>query len=471
MATDLDTPTTRTQSATQVIESGLADLADGLTDGGVRDVRHDDLTALVIAARRAQARLESVVSVAVGEVDARGSHVHEGALTAGAWLRRHTRSTPSEATATVKTARVLRSGLLPETAEAFAEGSISARHAQVIVAGVGDAPAAAVPLIEPTAVDAARRADVRAVSGVMRQFQHALDRERADEAALQRYERRGFSIVPTLDGSMVIRGNADEESGAVIATAVDAASPLVKDDRRTAAQRRLDGLAGICRRFLASPDAPRTARGGHPHVIVTTDEAGMRTPSSTGEHTGYATADERIEPLSAAEPVATAAGDDPVATAAGDASAGHSPGGMLSWVGHITGSTAQRVACDAEVTIARIGPDGEVTDSTTERRYFTMAQCRAMVARDGDRCVWPWCDRPVAWSHGHHLTFWAKGGRTTVANGALPCEGHHVMVHEGKWILSRLPDGRYVVRHPDGRTVGPEPYPPGRHRPAPPQRE
>lgn len=427
----------------QVIESGLAELAEGLADGGVRDVCHDDLTALVIAARRAEARLESVLTTVVGEVDARGSHVHEGALTAGAWLRRHTRSTPSEATATVRTARTLRSGVLPETAQAFAEGSISARHVQVIAAGVADAPAGAVPLIEPTAVDAARQADVRAVGGVMRQFQHAFDRERADELALRRYERRGLTLTPTLDGSTAIRGNADEESGAVIATAVNAASPLVKGDRRTAAQRRLDGLAGICRRFLGSSDAPQAAGGGHPHVIVTTDQAGIRTQPSNEQ----------------AEPAAT---DQPVE---------HSPGGMLSWVGHITGSVAQRIACDAEVTIARIGSDGEVVDSRTERRYFTPAQRRAIVARDGDRCIWPWCDRPVAWTHGHHLQFWADNGPTTVRNGALPCEGHHVMVHEGKWILRRLPDGRYVVRHPDGRTVGPEPYPPGRHRPVPHQRE
>ncbi len=58
---------------------------------------------------------------------------------------------------------------------------------------------------------------------------------------------------------MAIRGTADEVSGAVIATAVDAASPLVKDDRRSAAQRRLDGLTEICQRFLASADA----RDGH----------------------------------------------------------------------------------------------------------------------------------------------------------------------------------------------------------------
>ncbi len=82
----------------------------------MRDLSHDELTGLVVAARREQARLEAVVLTAVGEVDARGTHVHDGALTAGAWLRQHTRATPAEATATVRTARTLRSGVLPGTA-------------------------------------------------------------------------------------------------------------------------------------------------------------------------------------------------------------------------------------------------------------------------------------------------------------------------------------------------------------------
>ena len=100
----------------------------------------------------------------------------------------------------------------------------------------------------------------------------------------------------------------------------------------------------------------------------------------------------------------------------------------------------------------------------TERRYFTVPQRRAMIGRDGDRCPWPWCDRPATWSDGHHLVWASRGGPTTVANGALPCPAHHTMCHEGGWTLHRLPDGRYSATHRDGRTLGPEPHPPGRNR-------
>jgi hypothetical protein len=39
------------------------------------------------------------------------------------------------------------------------------------------------------------------------------------------------------------------------------------------------------------------------------------------------------------------------------------------------------------------------------------------------------------------------------------------MCHEGGWDLHRLADGRYQATHRDGRTLGPEPHPPGRNRP------
>ena len=148
--------------------------------------------------------------------------------------------------------------------------------------------------------------------------------------------------------------------------------------------------------------------------------------------------------------------------------AGGSPGGTLSWVGRIAGSTARRVGCDAHATYVTIGPDGSVIEAGSGRRFFTAAQRRAMIARDGDRCPAPYCDRPIAWADAHHLVPVAQHGPTTVANGALPCQGHHLLLHEGHWQLHRLPDGRYQLHHPaTGKTIGPEPHPPGHNRPPP----
>src|SRR4029079_8987175 len=98
--------------------TAIDSLVAAVRSGALRGEGHDELSALLRAARAAQARLEFVVLAAVREVDVRGSFVAEGALSAGAWARMHTRMTPSEAAGTVRTARVLGSGELPATCAA-----------------------------------------------------------------------------------------------------------------------------------------------------------------------------------------------------------------------------------------------------------------------------------------------------------------------------------------------------------------
>jgi len=63
-------------------------------------------------------------------------------------------------------------------------------------------------------------------------------------------------------------------------------------------------------------------------------------------------------------------------------------------------------------------------------------------------CAWQDCDRPPAWTSGHHLRHWADGGPTNKANLAMLCGHHHWLVHEGGWRLERGPDGRLVARPP-----------------------
>jgi uncharacterized protein DUF222 len=156
-----------------------------------------------------------------------------------------------------------------------------------------------------------------------------------------------------------ISGPADEVTGAVLATAIDAAGHLVPGDRRTAAQRRLDALGNLTRRYLACPDIAMSG-GGHPHVIVTLDADTLRDPHRLHPH-GEGSPDE-------------AAGADAAAwagRAGGNVGAGGGPGGTLSWVGPIAGCTARRIACDADVTMVLIDPHGRAVVEQTRRRFFT----------------------------------------------------------------------------------------------------
>jgi hypothetical protein len=466
-------------------------LVETVRAGGLRAESHDELSARLGELRRLQARLAFVELAVVREVDARGSCVEDGARSTGAWARMHTRMNPGEAAAAVRTARVLGSNQLPGTAQALAAGEIDLAHVRAITAGVADAPAGAVALIEPEALAVARVADPRAVTGLMRRFIHALDPDGADAAALARYDRRGITLSPLPDGTVHIRGCADEVNGALLMTAIDAASPVVSGDRRSAAQRRIDGLAEISRKFLGSPDAPMSG-GGHAHLIVAIDAttlthgAGDNSNPDTDNNVtdadvvdAYGTDGTVADHTSGggdggadlAGRLTAGATDDSMLAGLGSegagASTGAGPGGTLSWVGPITGSTARRIGCDADVTYVAIDPDGGAEVIGREQRFFSWAQRKAMIARDGDRCIVPFCDRPVSWADAHHLQHWTLGGPTTIANGGLPCAGHHPMCHEGGWTLIRLPDSRYLFRHRNGKTIGPEPHPPGHNRPPP----
>jgi HNH endonuclease len=83
-------------------------------------------------------------------------------------------------------------------------------------------------------------------------------------------------------------------------------------------------------------------------------------------------------------------------------------------------------------------------------RVVSPAQRTALAVRDGS-CVFPGCDRPLAWGDAHHLRHWLHGGPTDLANLALLCRAHHRAVHEGDWRLHRHPGGHLTAVPPQRR--------------------
>jgi hypothetical protein len=92
-------------------------------------------------------------------------------------------------------------------------------------------------------------------------------------------------------------------------------------------------------------------------------------------------------------------------------------------------------------------------------RVIQPAQRTALAVRDGG-CVFPACQRPLAWCEAHHLRHWLHGGPTDLANLALLCRAHHRAVHEGGWQLTRQPDGRLTASHRSGDIPAPGDIPP-----------
>jgi hypothetical protein len=175
---------------------------------------------------------------------------------------------------------------------------------------------------------------------------------------------------------------------------------------------------------------------------------------------------------------------------------GHSGavGGDMGWAGPLDPEACRRLACDGAVTRVLVsrqpasdaqdragagGPTGELKGLQARLRAAVAllppvlggapsqplevgratrvvhpAQRAALAVRDRG-CVFPGCERPLAWCDAHHLWHWVDGGPTDLSNLALLCRAHHRAVHEGGWRLIRGPDGQFTVTptHRRHRTV------------------
>jgi hypothetical protein len=106
----------------------------------------------------------------------------------------------------------------------------------------------------------------------------------------------------------------------------------------------------------------------------------------------------------------------------------------------VPASVLRELACEVGFTRVYLGDGGESLVEGLLERFFTPAQRRAMVARDGDRCVFTGCKTVAAASHGHHVVFWADRGPTDIDNGVLLCPMHHHALHQGAFEI-RMRDG------------------------------
>lgn len=107
--------------------------------------------------------------------------------------------------------------------------------------------------------------------------------------------------------------------------------------------------------------------------------------------------------------------------------------------------TARQLACDADIHRIITGPGSEVLDLGRSQRTVSVAQRRALTARDRG-CIG--CSAPPAWTDAHHIRHWSQGGPTDLQNLVLLCRACHTSVHHRGWKIGRKPDGRHTVTRP-----------------------
>lgn len=192
------------------------------------------------------------------------------------------------------------------------------------------------------------------------------------------------------------------------------AQPAPPDlDRRTRAQKQLDGIITAAKTALATNTLPTTG-GNKPQIIATIHYRDLfpthTTATATGERPGIPA------------PPGTQTGTGTEA-------------GAFAFTGPVAATTLRKIACDADIIPALLGTHGEILDLGRKTRLFTPAQRTALTTRD-QGCAFPNCTIPAPWCEAHHITYWTHGGPTTTNNGVLLCSHHHHLIHKEQWTIT-----------------------------------
>ncbi len=374
----------------------------GLTDDGLSSLPASALGEQLVELRRGIDRLEFEFSRRLVPFARQQRYEGDGAVTLVSWLRWKCRLGPGAASERVALARQLTE--LAATRQALASGEIGYHHAAAITRAAVEVGPEALSQAEPMLLEAARQLDPHRLRLLTLHLRHCVDPDGVLADHNLAYDRRRLHLSEGLDGIFYLDGLLDAEGGATVRTALNALlGPADPGDDRTAPQRRADALVELARQRLDAGDLPEVA-GQRPHLTVTAPLATLRR-----------------------EPQAPAA--------------------ELEWAEPVPAETVRRLACDASLTRVLLGPDSEPMDVGRATRTIQPALRRALVVRDRG-CRFPGCDRPPSWTDGHHLTHWADGGETTLANLVLLCRRHHRRVHEERWQLARGDNTALVAMAP-----------------------
>jgi hypothetical protein len=343
----------------------------------------------------------------LAEIDRRRLYERDGHLSAASWLAAAHHMAWGHAREHVRVARAV--GDMPRTVRAFDAGDIS-MSAVRILATAHDVHPQAFARSEAELVDAARLHSVADLHRVIAVWRDHAERDGAGGDAT--YERRRLHASRSLGGMVRIDGDLDPETGDTVLTALHAmldadARSRGRDDGRSPAQRRADGLGEICRQWLDRSARPVVA-GERPHLTLTIAARELRRGSdATGE---------------------------------------------LDHAGPVPAATARRLACDASLMRVVLSARSEPLDVGRRTSVVPPSLRRAVVVRDGG-CRFPGCDRPPPWCDAHHVDHWADGGATSLANLLLLCRRHHRLVHRPGGFGLRLVGGLPVFRRSDGSVL------------------
>jgi hypothetical protein len=387
----------------------LHEAVDALVDESIDGFSTHALGADVVDIRRAIDRLEAEFLRRLHRFDRAHGAVAAGGVSTVSWLRHYCGMTVKAAAYRVHLARTL--GALPATLDSARAGRASFSNVTMIAHLAEDVGVEQVKPLESILVSAAETLAPGAMRTLTQVTRLRLDPDGVLADDNHAHERRWFECEQTYGGVFVLRGELDAEGGALVKTAIDALSHgMSRGEARSASQRRADALVDLAATQLRRGDH-RDVHGQRPHLTVTVSADTLRSGADAAP-------------------------------------------AELSGVGPIHPETARRIACDAVRTVVAVAPSTEATMSmramplSVGRATRTIpAHIRTALNLRDQGCRFPGCDRPPAWTDGHHIIHWPDGGPTELDNLVSLCRPHHRKVHEQQWRI-HIADGIAVVEPP-----------------------
>ena len=425
--------------AIQDARDRLTSAIDALVEEPIDGLSTHALGADVVDIRRAIDRLEAECLRRLGHFDRGHGARADGGLNTTSWVREHCAMTGKAAADRVHLARTLRE--LPATLDSARTGRASLSNVTMIAALAKEVGVDHVAPLEFILVGAAETLEAGPMRTVIQATRLRVDPDGVLAADNHAHERRWFNLDQSYGGEWFAQGQLDPEGGALVKTWLDAITELPRPgDLRTASQRRADALVDLAAQHLRSGALP-AVHGQRPHLTLTVSAETLRA------------APPRDDSLDAdVDSHGDADGD-------GRADVDARPAD-LQGVGPIHPETARRIACDAVKTEVTVAPPADaadpwVTTVTTPvvplsvgraTRTIPVGIRTALCLRDKG-CRFPGCDRPIAWTDGHHIIHWADGGPTELDNLVSLCRRHHRVVHEQGWRI-RMEGGIPQVEPP-----------------------
>jgi hypothetical protein len=393
----------------------LNSAVDGLVDESIDGFSTHALGADVVDIRRVIERLEAECLRRLHRFDRAHGAFADGGVNTISWVRDHCAMTGKAAADRVHLARTL--GELPATLDSARAGRASLSNVTLIASLAKDVGVEQVAPLESILVGAAETLDAAPMRTVIQATRLRVDPDGVLAADNHAHERRWFNLDQSYGGEWFAQGQLDAEGGALVKTWLDAITETPRPgDTRSASQRRADALVDLAAMQLRCGKPP-DVHGQRPHLTLTVSATALRTDA--------------------------------------DAEAA-----VLQGVGPIHPETARRIACDAVKTVVTVAPDADgaifwLSPITTPALPLSVGRATrtipapirtALVLRDHG-CRFPGCDRPPAWTDGHHIIHWADGGPTELENLVSLCRRHHRAVHEQGWRI-RMADGIPIVEPP-----------------------